>query len=402
MIVGSLEGCRSIAGSILKRQNKTSCTEKLRKGSVGDGLDSPTRAVLSNDYWRRLRNMPFTLATFRTIAKRMSIHSWIGRVISRASAQVFEPTVTEMPLYSNAGEDTGSHQAIGNDSNKPRLSCTNSLEVYHWRSSNVWENDMALTVTHFPEEKLTYAIFFGYCREREKKISTRLKKAGEDTAHPMVLPGILAELEHIRQMKAVEESIDDLEAQAFLLRNETVTTWQRSNSTAAERNRRKTKAWLDLTFARNLLVGFKSLLIRMLNHIDDVPLLDNHNRTQTYHRVNQLHNLREPAFRNAYQSGTSHVRGIGTIVRDESQSWHDGDSRYRGGVDTVTSHPERINESHRYQTSIQQAGIRMKDRLITLIDEYDDMIRDCTMRVDNMAMSTQWVLSVSSMAELQH
>lgn len=38
----------------------------------------------------------------------------------------------------------------------------------------------------------------------------------------------------------------------------------------------------------------------------------------------------------------------------------------------------------------QQTGQKIKDRIQGIIDEYDDKIRDCTMRVDGMAMATQW------------
>jgi hypothetical protein len=39
---------------------------------------------------------------------------------------------------------------------------------------------------------------------------------------------------------------------------------------------------------------------------------------------------------------------------------------------------------------LQRVGQKIKDRIQGIIDEYDDKIRDCTMRVDGMAMATQW------------
>lgn len=112
-IVGSLDGCRTIASSFLLQRNNTLYNEKADKGSPGEDFKVSTGAASeSRDHRKKLRNMPFTLKTFRTVARRMSIHSWICRVISRADVQLFEPTITEMPLYSSTGESTGSQQAI--------------------------------------------------------------------------------------------------------------------------------------------------------------------------------------------------------------------------------------------------------------------------------------------------
>jgi len=135
---------------------------------------------------------------------------------------------------------------------------------------------MASTVTHFPRQRLTLGIIFGCSKKQETSILARLRKSGDDIAHPILLPGVLMEMERVRQMDAIEETIDDLETQIYLLDNETVTTWKNSNSTKAERNRQKTKAWLNATFARNFLLGYKSLLFKMRKHIDEFPHLVNH------------------------------------------------------------------------------------------------------------------------------
>ena len=60
--------------------------------------------------------------------------------------------------------------------------------------------------------------------------------------------------------------------------------------------------------------------------------------------------------------------------------------------ETLTLEPEMIlYDADGYHETIHQAGMRMRDRLIAMIEEYDDKIRDFTMRIDNMAMVTQWV-----------
>lgn len=255
---------------------------------------------------------------------------------------------------------------------------------------------MALTATHFPKQRLTFAIVFGSCPEQERNILARLRKAGEDTAHPMLLPGVLAELERIRQMEAIEERIDDLETQIFLLDNETVTTRNRSGYTKAERNRQKTKAWLNATFARNLLLGYRSLLIKMLNHVDEFPVLVNHHPPPRVQMGHQGPSSREPASSKIFCPGAPHSVGSTGSSNNKPRPAYDGHSGRWTDTETITAEPEKIHVLDKYQRSLRQAGVRMKDRLVALIDEYDDKIRDCTMRVDNMAMATQWVLSPAS------
>lgn len=199
----------------------------------------------------------------------------------------------------------------------------------------MWPNDLALSVTHFPTRKQTFAALFGCSREQEKTVISCLKQAGEDVTHPMVLVEILAELERQRQFKVVDNMINELEMQIFELDRETVTAWNQHGTAQAERNRRKTKAWMNMSFARNALPAQKALLTRMHKHVDEP----------------------ETAYRDAEIARSD----LGTKLLDL-----DGDR-------------------------IRVAGLMMKDRLLGLVDEYEEKIRDCSMRVDGMAMAEQLV-----------
>jgi hypothetical protein len=44
---------------------------------------------------------------------------------------------------------------------------------------------------------------------------------------------------------------------------------------------------------------------------------------------------------------------------------------------------------------MHEVGEKIQNRLAAIRDEYDEKIRDCTMRVDGMAMATQWVRFLS-------
>ncbi|KAL2195582.1 hypothetical protein P885DRAFT_40141 [Corynascus similis CBS 632.67] len=312
-LLSSWKRVSTIAASFLRGREDTLPNEKTER-PITD-LKTPAFKPPGDHNRKKLRNMPFTLDTFRFVSKMMSIHSWIGRLISRANVPAFERTLTEMPLYTSTG---------------------GSMVLYNCRSSNEWEDDMALTVTHFPNQKLTFAILFGASEEQERSVLARLRKAGTDTAHPMLLPGILAELERKRQMDIADEIIDELEMQIFRLDNETITSWNQSGKTTAERNRQKTKAWLDAAFSRNILLATKSLLFSMRRHLDEYAIL------------------------------------INPMTR------RDHDFRHQDPDHSV------------HWAFLQQASMRMEDRLISIIGEYDDKIRTCTMEVDGMAMATQW------------
>lgn len=52
-------------------------------------------------------------------------------------------------------------------------------------------------------------------------------------------------------------------------------------------------------------------------------------------------------------------------------------------------YPERARETYAKQMS--ETGEKISARRAAIRDEYDEKIRDCTMRVEGMAMATQWV-----------
>ncbi|KAJ9130657.1 hypothetical protein NKR19_g9805 [Coniochaeta hoffmannii] len=203
-------------------------------------------------------------------------------------------------------------------------------------------------------------------------------------------------MERVRQMDAIEETIDDLETQIYLLDNETVTTWKNSNSTKAERNRQKTKAWLNATFARNFLLGYKSLLFKMRKHIDEFPHLVNHLLAQRGFTKKRYIGHHDPTSRDIVFGKTPEMPwawgAMGAVNNQPHHVYDSGISSQCWSEDeTLTLEPEMIlYDADGYHETIHQAGMRMRDRLIAMIEEYDDKIRDFTMRIDNMAMATQW------------
>ncbi len=61
-----------------------------------------------------------------------------------------------------------------------------------------------------------------------------------------------------------------------------------------------------------------------------------------------------------------------------------------------TSSCQQSYEQEYYSSNehLRTIGDGIQDRLQAIIDEYGDKIRECKMRVDGMAMATQWVISI--------
>jgi Mg2+ and Co2+ transporter CorA len=182
----------------------------------------------------------------------------------------------------------------------------------------------------------------------EQNIIGRLKYIASEAAHPLLLPGILVELELSRHIKLIESTINKVEAKIFELDFD-YANLGRPKSDVDDRNEEKREAWLDLTYLRNGLI------------ISDCSGKDC--------MVSALRNWSK------HSDGTM-PKAIGPLKKP---TWDVSKPKVR-----FRKTPEV------YKRDMQQVGERIKARLSAIRDEYDEKIRDCTMRVDGMAMATQW------------
>ncbi|KAK3365886.1 hypothetical protein B0T24DRAFT_404818 [Lasiosphaeria ovina] len=338
-----------------------------RRGSVKEGKAKEERVEEKSEeglnYRSKLRNLPFTGQTFERIAKYFAIHGWVSRIVSRADVPTFDRTATEMPFLGGGEETTNVQPVI----------------VYNCRTSNAWPADLALTVTHFPREKVSFAILFGGSEEVERDVIARLTRAGEDAAHPMLLFGLIAELERARIMELAEVMIDNLEDQISKLDAQPAAAGMQTDDVL--RRSEKREAWLNTTFMRNALVSWNAQLVKMVNHIPEFPVMvDQILCRQTAHlgRSDVFHELRLP---------------LDTLVSDNDPSNNDLDTNaaeMRKLQEGRLEEEKNMDKEIRYRDQIREAGMRIKDRLLAIHEEYEDKTRDCTMRVDGMAMATQW------------
>ncbi|KAK1690545.1 hypothetical protein BDP55DRAFT_628199 [Colletotrichum godetiae] len=206
-----------------------------------------------------------------------------------------------------------------------------STIVYHCRTSNAWPGDLALTVSHILKTGSTNAIFFGTDAEIEEEIIDRLYFSSQALQHPFLLQGIFTELERKRQLKRlVEDTQDELERAISNLSSESVTQSTKASTQPT------IDLWLETTELRNGLMNWKTQLKEMLLHIEEMA--------ETY-----------PVPRVAGRPSA---------------------------FDIVDAEADMMRKQAKLNSTI-------KSRLRSIIHEYEETIRDCTMRLDGMSMATQ-------------
>ncbi|KAI7912838.1 hypothetical protein M0657_002226 [Pyricularia oryzae] len=269
---------------------------KVSDKSAG-GLQAAT-ADCSTMGRRGVRTLPFSLASFERISQAFHTHGTIARVISRSDVPVFSADkiiMAEQPAY-----------------------------VYNCRSSNAWAHDMALSVTHFPNADLTLAILYGCHEAAETQIVKRLAQMEGDAAvsHPLLTPGIFAELEMQRHKQLILKTVLLVESHIYerdaLQQSLDGGGGRQAALDKATRDVQKRNAFLETSYFRNGLVSWNTQLGAMAEEAEDLQRL----------------------------AGKAHV-----------------------AADTSSKVGRRVR---------------------VIRNEYEDWIRECTMRLDGMTMATQW------------
>ncbi|KAI1490174.1 hypothetical protein F5X96DRAFT_637652, partial [Biscogniauxia mediterranea] len=207
--------------------------------------------------------------------------------------------------------------------------------VYNYKTTNAWGDDVALTATYFPQSGLTYAILFGCSEAMKSNVIRRLKGAIQEAAHPLLIPGMLAEIERIRHIGMVDDTTAELETRISQL-GASPSTSGVPDPNAKMNNEKKREAWLNTDYLRNQLITWSKQLSKMVIHVDEL-------RDNVFNSESKLPNADDEKYHN--ENAKSHMR------------W---------------------------------TGNKIKERLQDIIEEYEEKIRDCTMKLDGMAMATQW------------
>ncbi|KAI1184742.1 hypothetical protein F5B17DRAFT_442397 [Nemania serpens] len=290
---------------------------------------------------RGLRTMPFSRSTFEMISKAFYMHSSVSRMISRADIPVFSHTGAIMK-----DEHGSNHEA----------------SVFGCRTSNAWAMDLALTVTYFPRCNLKLAVVFGCDLFVEEDIINRLVLAREDASHPLLLPGIIVETERRRHVKIVDDIVDEVEARIFQLEVRPDAEYSMTTFQMEELHREKRSAWLNITYVRNCLLSWRKQLENLILQVDELDR-------------SFLSRSKGHALFGESSKPTELAKALTTYLEtDDSDLWQ-----------------------KQFGNSYLTTAYKIKSRVRAIIEEYDDKIRDCAIRIDGMAMATQWAQGETSL-----
>ncbi|KAK0619098.1 hypothetical protein B0T14DRAFT_518561 [Immersiella caudata] len=321
--------------------------------------ENPMDYNLLHRYRRGLRSLPFSADTFRHVMKSLFIHGDIARVISRADIPTFfvsEITMGDWPAH-----------------------------VIQLRTTNALGVDLAMSCTFFPHCNLTFAIVFGSTPTVDTEITKRITLASEDAAHPLLVAGIILELQRTRHAGIVENSIDKLEAQVLALDSFSTDMYDDQSETA-RKNIAKRNEWLDMAYLRNQLVGWN---IQILRFIAAAESLNQTVFSTEILAATEVSPNRGGVEDSSAMKNTQYNLDWDAVESSDSRNYIEAEEAYNQSQG-VTG---RDRDTQALRERLHQTGSKFAARCREISDEYDNKIRDCKMRLEGMAMANQWANS---------
>jgi hypothetical protein len=275
-----------------------------------------------------------------------------------------------------------------------------------------------MSATHYPTSGLTYALVYGCTLPIEGKILQKLRLIRKEAAHPLLVPGLLSELELSRHTRLVESSVTEVENKILELNIQPERIPEFRQIDVERRNEAKRTAWLDLRYLGDSIATWRRQIEKMMAHAehldieyssqihDTAALLQSPRESDTtavdYSAISSWRNTIFPTKSDAESKMMDVEIPTTSEIRSPEQNkrqlflesvYTDGSTRPGAFIplrklEIPYDKPE-VN-SH-YLHCMQEVGRKIGGRLSSIRDEYDEKIRDCTMRVDGMAMATQWV-----------
>ncbi|KAI0406262.1 hypothetical protein F4802DRAFT_107453 [Xylaria palmicola] len=311
------------------------------------------------------RILPFSQATFERISRSFYVHGSISHAISRA----------DIPLFSH--DEVLMRDEEGTDQ---------KAWIYNCRSTNAWGGDLALTVTHFPHRRLSFAVAFG-CTDRQRKYIIRQVMASTiDSAHPLLLPGIFAELERQRHHEIFETAIDKLE---MAMPNVDVGAVLSQESTQISSPSESTRmAYLEILHIKQGLESWSTQLQKMAKHSLDLGSMcvpESHTRGyfpmkagKSFSPSSNLESALRPLARKSDDNP-------GSMLYDDDFQISKDDPR----SDPFSEKESRLENDPEPAPSGAKTTSKISRRLGAILDEYSDKIRECQVRFDGITMATQ-------------
>ena len=210
---------------------------------------------------------------------------------------------------------------------------SNTQPVYCCRTSSTWPNDLAVSSSFNPKTGFTAALVLGCDKNLMESISMRIYNSESTSTHPLLIMGILAEIERERHTELVRDKVFHLLKSVYAMSN----TGQISATSTLRKENYSVDLWIKMSQLRIGLESWKMQLQKMITSIDEFE-----------QRILCLQS---------------------------------SDQR-----------PEK--EDHKNDTwkpICKRAGQRIKKRLLEIVCDYDEKIRECTMVIDGMTLATHLV-----------
>ncbi|KAI3319259.1 hypothetical protein HD806DRAFT_509510 [Xylariaceae sp. AK1471] len=206
--------------------------------------------------------------------------------------------------------------------------------VYNCRSAAAWHGDLALSVTFSPHNLTSHAIMYGCDKKTTEDVIRRLSNSDLLEFHPMVLVVLFAELERDRLDRLVRNKISQLIQRIISITETTNYTLDSNDSSPLSPSLATSiKDWLEMGDLRNGLQAFKRKMQDMMEHVDE--------------------------------------------LQDTLLNPDDDENNFAAKLD-----PKRLRD-------FRDTGMKIKERLKHLVDEFDEHIRKCATIIDGVGLASQ-------------
>ncbi|KAI1133267.1 hypothetical protein F5Y10DRAFT_260148 [Nemania abortiva] len=307
------------------------------------------------------RVLPFSQAVFENVSKSFYVHGSISPAVSRA----------DIPFFSY-------DEALMKDSK----GIDQKAWVYNCRSSNAWGKDLAMTVTHFPHRRISFGVIFGCADSQQEYVIRQVSAATKESAHPLFLPGIFAEIERKRHHGILDSAILDLESVMPDEEIGTMLTLPREQIDALER--RKRTAYLEVLHLKHGLESWRTQLFKMIKHAKTLTRFyahDDHTFDHSSTPANEISlNTQLPTIQ---PSGDPSPRQK-DVKPCFCQKKVETDPDVATGVKSHTLRDNGVGNRLLLTTTN-----KITRRLHAIIDEYGDKIGECQIRFDSITIATQ-------------
>ncbi|KAH6997410.1 hypothetical protein EDB80DRAFT_897078 [Ilyonectria destructans] len=270
--------------------------------------------------------------------------------------------------------------------------------VYTCRTAGSWAQDMALSVTFFPDTLTTHAILYSCDLKTpdmynasstlDDIIVGRLSNSDTAVFHPMLLPTIFADIERDRQIELVRSKLTELSQRISHL---TLATSSPSNSgtnlvgnpsgNTSTENTGRTRAFGDRL--PSLGTAF-SWLWRTHSTTDSV---EDEKKAQEPRSPYPLTKKLEPPTADLWLQISRLRNGLGNWQCQLRNMINHVEEL--GSTEFASDKPSSYSNVQKFR----EVGVRIRERLQELVDEYDEYIRECTHIMDGLTLATQLELS---------